>query len=93
MLLSLHKSRDLLPSPLLLLGMLGQVVKAPGQGTGRRVMSSKHEGVHLVLYLLVTKAVAVAVLQTHSKHEDVHLVLYRLVTQAFAVCPANTQQT
>ena len=44
------------------------------------VESSKHEGVHLVLYLLVTKAVAIAVLQTHSKHEDVHLVLYLLVT-------------
>ena len=93
MLLSLHKSRDLLPSPLLLLGMLGQVVKAPGQGTGRRVMSSKHEGVHLVLYLLVTKAVAIAVLQTHSKHEDVHLVLYRLVTQAVAVAVLQTRHS
>ena len=87
LLLAPDGTQGLLSAPVLLQRVLGQVVQAPGQRAGRRVMSGKHEGVHLVLDLLVTQSFAVAVLQTHG---HVHLVMsvgYSVVRHR---CPANT---
>lgn len=54
---------DLLPTPVLVVRVAGQVVQTPGDGAGRGVVTLKHEGVHLVPDLRVRQSVTLAVLQ------------------------------
>lgn len=54
---------DLLPTPVLVVRVAGQVVQTPGDGAGRGVVTLKHEGVHLVPDLRVRQSVILTVLQ------------------------------
>lgn len=54
---------DLLPTPVLVVRVAGQVVQTPGDGAGRGVVTLKHEGVYLVPDLRVRQSVTLAVLQ------------------------------
>lgn len=54
---------DLLPTPVLVARVPGQVVQTPGDGAGRGVVTLKHKGVHLVPDLRVRQSVPLTVLQ------------------------------
>lgn len=54
---------DLLPTPVLVVRVPGQVVQTPGDGAGRGVVTLKHKGVHLIPDLLIRQSVTLTVLQ------------------------------
>ena len=61
---------NLLPTLVLVLLVLGEVIQRPGERAGGGVVALKHKGVHLVPDLLVRQALTATVLATQTVYNS-----------------------